>query len=433
MKRVNFCFSKQVSRRSFLKGAGVCLALPALESMFPAFASAPVRKGPRRLIAVGNSFGMYQPSFFPTTTGTDYIAPELLKPLDKLRESFSIFSNLDHGLTGGHFGVHSFLSGVLKVDAKNMPDGNLSVDQRAAEVLGSATRYPTLTVGSRGGLHNGCQMSWTRSGVRVPPITGPRDLFKKLFEQDSEEGKKAAAERSILKKSILDSVLEDANTMSRSVTNRDRDKLDEYLTAVRETELKVDQSQHWIGVAKPAAPIDEPTDKGIVLDLPILYDLIVLALQTDSTRLATLEISSENFDATLLGVDGGYHLTSHHGQQPEKIRDLVKLELYQTENFARFLEKLGSVQDESSGTSLLGDSMVLFGSGLGNANAHTNTDLPIILAGGGFKHGRHIALPKEGYRRVPLSNLYLSILNRMGIEDDYFAHSTGTLRDLETA
>ncbi|MCZ6674943.1 MAG: DUF1552 domain-containing protein [Verrucomicrobia bacterium] len=432
MKRVQFNFSKHVSRRSFLKGVGVSLALPALESMFPAFAAVPSIQGPRRLVAVGNSFGMYQPSFFPTGTGADYVAPELLQPLDKLRKNFTIFSNLDHGLTGGHFGVHSFLSGVLKVDAKNMPDGNISLDQRASEVLGSATRFPTLTVGSSSGLHNGCQMSWTRSGVRVPPITGPRELFQKLFIQQSDEGKKAATERSVLKKSILDSVLEDANSMSRSVTSRDRDKLDEYLTAVRESEIKVNQSRHWIGVPKPGAPIEEPGNQGIVLDLPLLYDLIVIALQTDSTRIATLEISSDQFDATVLGVSGGYHLTSHHGQQEDKIRDLIKLELYQTQNFARFLDKLNTLKDELTGGSLLDDSIVLFGSGMGNANAHTNTDLPIVVAGGGFKHGQHIALPEEGYKRVPLSNLYLSILNRMGVEDDYFSQSTGTLPQLET-
>ncbi|MCB1121913.1 MAG: DUF1552 domain-containing protein, partial [Verrucomicrobiae bacterium] len=167
MKRVHFNFSKHVTRRSFLKSAGVCLTLPALESMFPAFAAAPVRSGPRRFLAVGNSFGMYQPAFFPTSEGADYQMTELLQPLEKLRKSFSVFSNLDHGLTGGHFGVHSFLSGVLKVDAKNMPDGNISLDQRIAEVMGAETRFPSLTVGSVGGLHNGTQMSWTRSGVRV--------------------------------------------------------------------------------------------------------------------------------------------------------------------------------------------------------------------------------------------------------------------------
>ncbi len=432
MKRVHFNFSKQVSRRSFLKGTGVCLALPALESMFPSFASATVRQGPQRMVIVGNSFGMYQPAFFPKEVGADYVAPELLKPLDGLRKSFSIFSNLDNGLTGGHFGVHSFLSGVLKVDAKNMPDGNISLDQRAAESVGSATRYPTLNVGSSSGLHNGCQMSWTRSGVRVPPITGPRELFKKLFEDDSEGGKREAEKRSVLKKSILDSVLHDANTLSKSVTSKDRDKLDEYFTAVRETEMKVEQSKYWIDVPKPEATIEMPTNKGIVLDLPMLYDLIVLALQTDSTRIATLEISSEDFDASVLGVNSGYHLTSHHWQEESKIRDLVKLELYQTQNFARFLSKLNTIEDETSGTRLLDDSMVLFGSGMGNANSHTNTDLPIILAGGGFKHGQHIALPKESHRRVPLSNLYLSMLQRMGIEDDYFAHSTGTVTQLET-
>ncbi len=258
MKRIYFGLTKPLPRRAFLKSACACLALPALESMVPAFAATASRSGPKRFIAVGNSFGMYQPAFFPQTAGTNYATPELLQPLNGLRDRFSIFSNLDHGLTGGHFGVHSFLSGVLKVDAKNMPDGNISLDQQAAEVLGSQTRFPTLTVGSSGGLHNGCQMSWTRSGVRVPPISGPRELFRKLFIQDSEKGRESAMERSALKQSILDSVLSDANSLSKSVTARDRDKLDEYLTAVRETELKVQQSKHWIDVPKPKAPIEEP-------------------------------------------------------------------------------------------------------------------------------------------------------------------------------
>lgn len=422
--------AKPLPRRTFLKGVGVCLALPALESMTSAVSPAK-GKGPRRLVVVGNSFGMYQPSFFPKSHGPDYQMPELLQPLESLRKSFTVFSNLDHGLTGGHHTTHTFLSGVLKADAKLMPDGNISLDQRAAEVLGSQTRFPSLTIGSSGGLQGGCQMCWTRAGVRVPPITGPRELFRTLFVEESGEGKKAAQERAALKKSVLDSVLEDARSLSQRTSAQDRDKLEEYFTALRETEIKLEQNRFWIDVPKPEAPIEEPENKGIVPDLPVLYDLLLLALQTDSSRIATLEISSENFDASLLGVSGGYHLTSHHGQQEDKIRDLKKLERYQVQAFGRFLSRLRELQDEESGTSLFDDTIVLFGSGLGNANAHTNTDLPILLAGGGFKQGQHIAMPKESYRRVPLSNLYLSILNRLGVEDEYFSLSNGSLPQLE--
>lgn len=429
---MNIAFSKRLSRRSFLKGAGVCLALPYLEAMTPAFAVAKRSPNPKRFVAVGNSFGMYQPAFFPKTIGTDYEFPELLAPLKDLQSKFTIFSGLDHGLTGGHFGVHSFLSGVLSVDAKNMPDGNISLDQRIAESLGHETRFPSLTVGSDSGLHNGCQMSWTRSGVRVPPITDPRELFNTLFVEDSQEGKRSAAKRSALKKSILDSVRDDANTLSQRVGKRDREKLDEYFTAVRDAERAVVQNSHWIDVPKPKAPIEAPEHKGIVEDLPTLYDLLLLALETDSTRIATLEISSEAFDTSALGVSGGYHSISHHGKQPDKIRDLIRLERHQTEQFARFLQKLGATQESSQTESLLNDTVVLFGSGMGNANSHTNTNLPIMVAGGGFRHGEHLTYLDKGRQYGQLSNLYLSILNRLGIESDYFANSTGTLRDLES-
>jgi len=220
--------TQALNRRSFLKGAGVCLALPYLEAMTPLFGATPKSPNPKCFVAVGNSFGMYQPAFFPKETGAHYSFPELLSPLESLKSRFTVFSGLDHGATGGHFGVHSYLSGVLSVDAKSMPDGNISIDQRIAESLGSQTRFPTLTVGCDSGLHNGCQMSWTRSGVRVPPVTEPLTLFNTLFVEDSQEGKRAAARRSALKRSILDSVKDDANQLAQRVSQRDREKLDEY-------------------------------------------------------------------------------------------------------------------------------------------------------------------------------------------------------------
>jgi hypothetical protein len=430
---MNLAFSKSLSRRTFLKGAGVCLALPYLEAMTPAFAKVRPSASPKRFVAVGNSFGMYPPAFFPTASGANYEFPELLAPLQPLKSDFTIFSGLDHGLTGGHFGVHSYLSGVLSVDAKNMPEGNISLDQRIAESLGQETRFPSLTVGSDSGLHNGCQMSWTRSGVRVPPITDPRELFNILFVEDTEEGKRAAAKRMALKTSILDSVREDAENLTRKVGKRDREKLDEYYTAVRDAERTVEQNSQWIHISKPKAPIEAPQFNGIVEDLPILYELVALALETDSTRIATIEISSEDFDTAALGVSGGYHSISHHGKRPEKIRDLITLEKYQTQQFSRFLDRLRRAQSTENGESLLSDSIVLFGSGMGNGNSHTNTNLPIIVAGGGFRHGQHISFLEEGRRHAPLSNLYLSIMNRMGIDSNAFAMSTGTLPYLETA
>jgi hypothetical protein len=430
-----------INRRFFLRAAGISLALPLFESLSTrvlgaglAVASKPGAAigaaRPRRLVAIGNMLGFYQPEFFPTTTGRDFPLPSLLQPLAPHRPDFSLFSGLDHGLKGGHFAIHSYLSGVRSMDAKSMPEGNISVDQRAAESVGGATRFSALTIGSEDGLHGGCQMCWTRSGTRVPPIPGPKELFRKLFITESGQELAHSDDRFHLQGSILDAVNGDAKSLTRRLDNRDREKLDEYLTSVRDVERQMELGQRWAHVAKPKPGMPEPANTNFVSDLPVLYDLISLALQTDSTRIATLEIAG-GFEASALGLNKGYHALSHHGQEQENIKGLLKVEKYQIEQFARFLAKLKSLEDGDG--KLLDHTMVLFGSGMGNANAHTNSNLPIILAGGGFKHGEHRAYPTTGTGRVPLSNLYLSLLQRFGVETNRFALSTGTLRGLDLA
>lgn len=433
--------SQNVNRRYFLRAAGITLALPLLESLStrvlgaglgvaskPGTAIGATR--PQRLVAIGNMLGFYQPEFFPTATGRDFALPSLLKPLAAHRPDFSLFSGLDHGLKGGHFAIHSYLSGVRSMDAKSMPEGNISVDQSAAETIGGATRFSALTIGSEDGLHGGCQMCWTRSGTRVPPIPGPKELFRKLFITEGAHDLARSADRFHLQGSILDAVHGDAKSLNRQLDTRDREKLDEYFTSVRDVERQMELGKRWAHVPKPSPGMPEPANTGFVSDLPVLYDLIALALQTDSTRIATLEIAG-GFDASALGLRKDYHALSHHGQVQENINGLLQLEKYQMEQFARFLAKLKSLEDGHG--HLLDHTMVLFGSGMGNANAHTNSNLPIILAGGGFKHGEHRAYPTSGAGRVPLANLYLTLLQRFGVETNRFALSTGTLRGLDLA
>jgi hypothetical protein len=308
-----------------------------------------------------------------------------------------------------------------------MPEGNITVDQRAAETMGGATRFPSLTLGSESGIHGGCLMSWTRSGTRVPPISTPRELFQKLFINEDAKSLAASMDRLDLKGSILDAVNGDAKSLQRQLGQRDKEKLDEYFTSVRDVEKQIELRRQWASVPKPDPKMQEPKNRDFVADLPVMYDLIALALQTDSTRIATLEIGGD-FEASAFGLGGGYHGLSHHGQRPDAIKGLIKMERYQVEQFAKFLAKLKSIQD-GSGT-LLDHSMVLFGSGMGNANAHTNSNLPIILAGGGFKHGDHKAYPAKGPGRQMLCNLYLSMLQHFGAEVEAFGTSTGTLTDL---
>ena len=419
------------NRRSFLRAAGVCLALPTLESLRQT-ARAGDQATPQRMVCIGNEFGMYPGSFWPKQTGVDYELTPLLQPLASHKGEFTLFSHLDHGLKGGHFAIHAYLTGVKAAEARGLPDGGISVDQRAAEFVGSRTRFPSLTIGSDYGLHGGCQMSWTRTGTRIPPIPGPRELFRQLFVEESEAAKKQVAERILLQGSILDAVLGDASSLKKKLNRNDGQKLDEYFSSVRDVETKLALDQQWLSVPKPKAPIDEPANKGLTLDLPAIYDLIALALQTDSTRVATLEIAN-GFSASALGIKQGYHGLSHHGKVKDSIDLLVQIELYQMEQFARFLEKLRSIREPGTDGTLLDSTMVLMGSGMGDANSHTNSDLPIILAGGGFRHGEHKAYPAASNRRVPLCNLFVSMLQQFGVETDRFSNSTGTLNGLELA
>ncbi|MDA9778846.1 DUF1552 domain-containing protein [Rubripirellula sp.] len=421
------------ARRSFLKASGVAIALPHLVSDRKAFANAPGEEtATPRLVCIGNEFGMYPGAFWPESKADDYELTPLLEPLAAHRSDFTLFANLDHGLKGGHFAVHTFLTGVKSAEAKTMRDGGISLDQRAAEHVGAATRFPSLTIGSENGLHGGCRMSWTRTGTRVPPIEGPRELFRQLFLEEERQAKLATQSRLSLQGSILDAVMQEAKSVGKRINPSDHRKLDEYLSSVREVEISLQLQQKWQTVPKPKTNMEEPRDHGLTKDLPKIYDLIALALQTDSTRVATLEIGG-SFAASDLGIKKGYHALSHHGQVQENIDLLVEIEKYQVEQFARFLDRIKSITPSGTDKSLLESTMTLFGSGMGNGNSHTNDNLPIILAGGGYRHGRQIVLPSEMNQRVPLSNLFVSLLQNFGVETDEFSTSTGTINGLELA
>ncbi len=424
-------------RRTFLKAAGISIALPAMESL-PKLRASKLRAAklpqetPRRMVCIGNEFGMYSGAFWPSSYGREYELTTLLEPLKNHQQDLTLFSHLDHGLKGGHFAIHAFLTGIKSADARNTPDGGISLDQRAAEHVGSQTRFPTLAIGSEDGLHGGCAMSWTRTGTRVPPIPGPRELFRNLFVDDTEAMKSKATSRLDLQGSILDAVLGDAKSLQRKLNKMDSAKLEEYLSSVRDVEVKLDLDRLWQKVPKPEAPIPEPENQGLTRDLPAIYDLIALALQTDSTRISTLEIGG-SFAASELGIRKGYHSLSHHGKLQSNIDQLVQIELYQVQQLARFLDKLKSIRQPNTDETLFDSTMVLMGSGMGNANSHTNHDLPMMLAGGGFKHGQYLQNPSETNRRIPLCNLFVSMLQRFGVETNSFGTSTGTLTGLDVA
>lgn len=378
---------------------------------------------PRRFVAVGNLLGFQQKQFFPTAAGKDYEDTTLLNPLKSQREKFTVYRGLDHGLRGGHFAVHTFLSGVLHHESKNRHDGNVTLDQYLADSIGGDTRFPSLTVGSEGGIHGGCQLSWTRSGVRVPPITGPAELFDKLFVGDTAAQQKRKLRDTQLQASILDSVTAEAGDLSKRINSEDRNKLDEYFSSIRDVEKKLQTRKTWTNKPKPDAPFEKPANTNTVDDLPMLYELVALALQTDSTRVATLEIGG-SFLPQNLGINKSYHSMSHHGNDEEVIANLITLETYQVEQFSKFISRISEMKSDEG--SVLDSTAVLFGSGMGNGSAHTNTDLPIILAGGGYESGEFKKVESKGIQKTPLSNLFVDIAQRSGIETDSFGTSTGS-------
>ncbi len=424
--------SGTLSRRRFiLQSAGASLALPGLTSLSAKSVggSAAIQRtlgagaGASRFVAVGNLLGFQQKHFFPEKTGREWGKTTLLEPLLANRNDMTVYRGLDHGLKGGHFAVHTFLSGVLNSESQNRPQRNVSIDQFIADEVGVQTRFPSLTVGSDDGIHGGCQIAWTKSGVRVPPITGPAELFDRLFVSDSKERLAKRIEENRLQSSILDSVREEAGQLSRLVNREDREKLDEYFSSIRDVETRLELRQRWANLPKPAAPFEKPSDVNMVEDLPMLYELIALALQTDSTRVATLEIGG-SFLPQHLGIDKSYHGLSHHGNDEDAIRDLIALEKYQIMHFGKFLTRLAGMEDGDQ--RLLDSTTVIFGSGMGNGSSHTNSDLPLVLAGGGYRHGEFRKVPAEGANKVPLCNLFLDIAQRMGLEVDAFGSSTGT-------
>ena len=407
------------TRRNLLRAAGVTIALPWLETLSRAAAPAPAQ----RFVCVANPFGMIQDAFFPAGEGLNAALPVNLAAFEPLRGKFTVFSNIDHGDNGGHGGTHMFLSGVKSSEAAAMPDGNISLDQFLARQVAGQTRFPVLNTAAGPSGGGGVELCWTRTGVMVPPVQQVSRVFRMLFVDDPAELSAALGVDYEQQGSILDAVNGQAKSMGRRVSGRDRDKLDQYFTAIREVEKSLEQEKAWLSRPRPKVEAKEPKDGTVSQQLPILFDLVALALQTDSTRVATIEVPG-SFDTSAMGIEEkGYHGYSHHGKDPGLMEGMRKVERYQMVHLAKFLTKL---QDFG----LLDSTHVLFGSGMGDGSAHTNKNLPVLLAGGGYKHRTHMILPEAAEKRVPLCNLYLTIAQRFGVESGAFGRSKGTFGEL---
>lgn len=415
-------------RRTFLRGAGVAVALPLLDAMRP-FARGGDRStaaARRRMVCINTPLGMHPASFFPTTSGTDYELSPYLEVVRDFRDDFTVISGLSHPDVGpSHDSNYSLLTAAPHPERRAGFRNSISVDQVAAEKLLGETRFPSLAL-----TCEGFTLSWTRSGAPVPADSWPSSVFARLFLEGRPDEVQAQARRLQDGRSVLDAVREQARRMDAALGPSDRNKLDEYFTSVRELEQRLAQAEAWSQRPKPHVDADPPQNVMNSTDMigktRVWFDLVHLALQTDSTRLITLQLLGTSGVPPVPGVNQGHHDLSHHGQDPAKIAQLQTLETQVMQTLRVFLGQLKQTPEEAE--TLLDRTMVLFTSNLGNASTHDTRNLPILLAGGGFRHGTHLAFDETN--GPPLSNLYVSMLQQLEIETDRFGSSTGTLTGL---
>ena len=413
-----------LSRRTALKASGITVALPLLESMSMAVGGTQITP-PKRMVCICNTLGLHAPSLFPQRTGSNYESTEYLDILKRHREDFTLFAGLSHPDQVGkdpHDTEMTFLTSARNPGLGGFRN-TISIDQFAAEKIGNVTRYPSVSLSS----NRKKSQSFTRNGVMIPADDMPSQVYTKLFLRGSQKEIRQQRQRLADGHSTLDSVLEQIRSIERTIPSADKRQLEQYFDSIRVAETELNNSEVWLDRPKPSvqtAPpenIADPSD--LVGRVRSLLNLIPLILQTDSSRVISVVIQSDHGTPKIEGVSDGHHPLSHHGQDPERIAQLKIIETKILACLSDFLD--GLKQPSENGSGLLEQTSVLFGSNLGNANAHDPRNLPIILAGGKHNHGRFIQHNKKD--NVPLCNLFVSLLQSMGIESDRFGSSTGTI------
>jgi hypothetical protein len=427
-----------LSRRRFLQGAGVAMSLPLLEAMQPrsarasATSPAPGAK-PRRMLGICNNLGLRPDLFFPSGAGRDYVASPYLELLAAHRNDFTVISGVSHpNVDGGHPSDISFLTAAPHPASSSFRN-TISLDQYIAERIGTLTRFPSLTLAVNGAAR---ALSWTGAGVAIPPEERASEVFNQLFLQGTPEQVEAQIHRLDTGRSILDAVADQAKDLQRDVSMRDRSRLEQYFTSVRDLEHRLQESREWERKPKPVVSVAAPTEPAgpaqYMDKVKAMYDLARLAFETDSTRAITLMLNSVATPVvTIAGetITDSYHNLSHHGKADDKLAQLKVLDEWHMKLLARLFSELKAVNE--GGENLLDRTMILYGSNLGDANAHSTTNLPTLFAGGGFRHGQHLAFDQA--QNYPLPNLFVSMIQRMGLDESRFASSTGAMRGLEPA
>ena len=412
----------------------MALALPWLEYTTPVCRATDAGQPARRMLLISNNLGVLPRPFFPQTTGFDYELSPYLQELADFRDDFTVFSGLSHpDVAGGHSTENCFLTAARSPTRSGFRN-SISLDQFAAEQLGPVTRFPTLNLGVNIDKANR-SLSWTRDGVLLPAEDSARKLYQKMFVQGDPAAVNRQLHRLEERGSILDTLKSDAHQFARRLGKDDRTRLDQYLTSVREVEKRLHSAREWERRPRPATDHAHPEDihdrKLFFEKFDLMLSMAQLALESDSTRIVTLMVDAFATPVFQLhknqNTTDGYHNLSHHGQSPAKLSQLEDADRQQMSLLRRVMQNFADrrVEDQR----LLDQTMILFGSNMGNSNTHDNRNLPVLLAGGGFRHGQHLAFDRENNQ--PLCNLYVSLLQQLGCGTSRFASSTGLLAGLE--
>lgn len=417
----------EFNRRHFLQAGAATLALPALESFAAPTESTEDR--PKNFVAIGTYLGWYQNAFYPQQTGHDYEMPATLSPLKDYRNDFTVFSGLDHRAGNGHGAWSNFLCG-------QSPKTH-SLDQMMADSIGAKSRFASIQLvagASESNTKGGNAISFTRQGIALPMIQRPSVFYKQLFISKADRVRTEYMLRS--GRSSLDVVLEDAMRLQKTLHGRDRNKLEEYFESLRAVETRMGRQLETINDPVPEPDYKLPSYDPVTPNLQIeaeqiMYDLMTLALETESTRVISFFLHGLGQVFTFDGkpVGSGYHGLSHHGNNPTMIRDLVKVETAHIHCLAGFLKQLKEKKNHE-GKSLLDNTIVLLGTGMGDASRHSNANLPTLVAGGGFKHQGHVAVDRSKQGAPLLGDLYITLMQRLGMEVDSFSNASRNMNEV---
>ncbi len=414
-----------LSRRQVIRASGIAISLPLLESMSRAFGSETLTS-PKRMVLICNTLGLHPPSLFPKSAGSGYESTDYLDILQDHRKDFTLFSGLSHPEQNGKQPHDTELTWLTA--ARNPGLGgfknSVSLDCHAATKLGNVTRFPSIALST----NTKKSQSYTANGVMIPAEDRPSSLFSKMFLEGSAHELRKRRQALADGRSILDAVADQTRALNRRTSTNDQRQLEEYFQSIREAEAELLEADAWLDRPKPRINQEPPQDVSDAADLigrtRVLMNLIPLILQTDSSRVISMVIQDHLVVPKIAGVTAEHHNLSHHGQDPHKIEQLCLIETEILNCFSDLLNSLGR-SSEVRGR-LLDDTSVLFGSNLGNANAHDPRNLPIILAGGGYTHGRYVKYDHSN--NTPLCNLFVNMLNKLDIETNSFGTSTGTLQ-----